>query len=88
MFMHVIKMAQRSLIQTVDCGWLNTIKFIHWGVVFKTCCQVFNASLAHTKYMYYIIMLFRVEHKISYCSHDNMDVWKQDQIVSNSFEIR
>ena len=52
-------MAQHSLIQTVGCGWLNTTRPIHWGVVFQTCCQVFNSSLACLKYM------FRVELKIS-----------------------
>lgn len=64
-YVYIIKMAQHSLIQTVGCGWLSTIKSIHWGVVFQTCCHVFNSSLARTKYMYYIITLFRVEHKIS-----------------------
>jgi len=65
-YVYVIKMAQQSLRQqTVGCGWLNTIRFIDWGVVFQTCCQVFNSSLARTNYMYYVITHFRGEHKIS-----------------------
>lgn len=64
-YVYIIKMAQHSLIQTVGCGWLSTIKSIDWGVVFQTCCQVFDSSLACRKYMYQFITLFRVEHKIS-----------------------
>ena len=51
-YVYIIKMAQHSLIQTVGCGWLSTVKSIHWGVVFQTCCQVFDSRLACRKYMY------------------------------------